>query len=675
MENNPVLRVENLKTEFNLRNRNVYAVNGVSFHINAGEIVGLVGESGCGKSVTNMSVLRLLASPPARITSGSAWFDDKDLLQCEPDGDLIRSVRGGEISIIFQEPMTSLNPVLTVGEQIAESLRLHKGMSRGEARARVIELMKMVRIPDAESRYGQYPHQFSGGMCQRIMIAMALSCEPKILIADEATTALDVTIQAQILDLLSEIAHKTGISVLIITHNLGIIARYADRIYVLYAGCVCESGSADRLFKNPKHAYTVGLLNAIPRLDDDKSRSLVPIDGIPPNLEETPTRCPFYPRCNMRVTQCEQEILPQLREVEDGHLTACFNEDVRHIVPVAEEKLTTEVREQETLLEVKELKMYFPILRGAVHKKKIGDVKAVESVSLTLKKGATLGLVGESGCGKTTVAKTILRLYKPTAGSILFDGKDLTGLSRKEMRSLRKDIQFIFQDPFGSLDPRQKIGDIIGEPLIIHNLASGDAYKSRVVELLRMVGIDPSFRARYPHELSGGQRQRIGIARALASEPKLIICDEPVSALDVSVQAQILNLLEKLQRELGLAYLFIAHDLSVVRHISDEVAVMYLGHLVETGTWQNLYDNPQHPYTKSLLSAIPIPDTDIERQRNREILKGDIPSVLNIPTGCCFHTRCPVARPECAQRTPKLLPFEENHFVSCLLVNTQATTS
>jgi len=669
-EKQPILEVKDLRTEFNLRNRNVYAVNGVSFDICAGEVVGIVGESGCGKSVTCMTVMRLLASPPSHIKGGTAMFRDINTLEGEADGAAMRSLRGGEIAMIFQEPMTSLNPVLTVGEQIAESIRIHLKMNRKDAKKRVIELFKQVHIPDAEQRYNNYPHQFSGGMCQRIMIAMALACNPKLIIADEATTALDVTIQAQILDLLYEIAKKQNVGIIIITHNLGIIARYADRIYVLYAGLVCETGTADQIFKNPQHAYTIGLLNAVPRLDDDRERALVPIEGKPPNLEAVPTRCPFLPRCSQCVPECEESGLPLMRKTEEGHYTACKNEHLTRILSTGT-CIERRMDSDEVLLSVNDVKMHFPVYKGLT-RRKAGEVKAVEGVSFEVKKGMSLGLVGESGCGKTTIAKTILRLYKPTGGKILFDGVDITNLTGRQMRRLRRDIQFVFQDPFGSLDPRQTIGDIVGESLIIHKMVkTSQEYEERVVELMDMVGIPGAFAKRYPHELSGGQRQRIGIARALACEPKLIICDEPVSALDVSVQAQVLNLLERLQRELELSYLFIAHDLSVVRHISDEIAVMYLGHIVEWGECTSVYENPRHPYTQSLLSAIPIPDPEVERERQRMLLNGDIPSVTEQLSGCCFHTRCPYAKTECAQTEPKPVMVDalHKHHAACHLIS------
>lgn len=661
-----VIDVKGLKTEFRMKRRTVFAVNGVSYHVDAGEIVGVVGESGCGKSVTQMSSVQLVAMPPGKIVEGEVMFGGKDILACEKDGEEIRAIRGSEIAMIFQEPMTSLNPVLTIGEQIAESLRLHKGMNKEQAKARVVELLKMVGIPDPESRYSQYPHEFSGGMCQRIMIAMAIACEPKLLIADEATTALDVTTQAQILETLQKIVKETKTALIIVTHNLGIVARYADRIYVMYAGRVIESGTAEQIFHNPHHAYTLGLLNSIPRLDDDRDRALVPIDGLPPNLQTPSEHCPFLPRCRQALSQCSEMGVPELEYVEEGHCSACYNKNLDTSMRKSDTERVHKEISDEPILEVKDLSMNFK-----VKSKKLGEkpttLRVLDGVNLTIRRGETLGLVGESGCGKTTVAKCILRLHNPSGGSIMFDGVDLAGMKESQIRNLRKKIQFIFQDPFGSLDPHQSIGDIVGEPLIVHKLTkTKEEYDNRVKELFEMVGLDYAMHVRAPHELSGGQRQRIGIARALASEPELIICDEPVSALDVSVQAQILNLLEKLQNEMNLSYIFIAHDLSVVRHISDRIAVMYLGKVVETATCEQLYENPVHPYTKALLSAIPIPDPEIEKSRQRQVLLGEMPSIAKRPEGCAFHPRCAYATEECAHTCPSLVTVGEKHQAACL---------
>jgi len=665
-EENKVIEVENLKAEFRMKRRTVFAVNGISYYVCPGEIVGIVGESGCGKSVTQMSSLQLIASPPGKITEGKVIFDGKtDILSLDKDGNDMRSIRGSDIAMIFQEPMTSLNPVLTIGEQISESIRVHMGLDKKAAKERVIELLKVVNIPDPESRYNKYPHEFSGGMCQRIMIAMAMSCNPKLLIADEPTTALDVTTQAQILETLQDIVRKTNTALIIVTHNLGIVARYADRIYVMYAGRVVESGTAEQIFKKPQHAYTIGLLNSVPRLDDDKTRALVPIDGMPPNLQKPSERCPFLPRCSQALPECGTNGVPELSERETGHCAACYNKNLDMTMKKSDKRVSEKKISDENILEVGNLHMAFKV-KSNQFGKKAPPLRILEGIDFNLRRGETLGLVGESGCGKTTVAKCILRLHTPTGGSVIFDGKDITKLQEAQLRHMRKKIQFVFQDPFGSLDPRQSIGDIVGEPLKVHRLVSGKSeYNKRVKELFEMVGLDYSMSTRAPHELSGGQRQRIGIARALASEPELIICDEPVSALDVSVQAQILNLLEKLQRDMNLSYLFIAHDLSVVRHISDRIAVMYLGKIVEIATCDQLYANPVHPYTRALLSAIPIPDPVVEKERRHQPLLGEMPSVAKRPSGCSFHPRCSYATKICSEQCPTLEEVDQGHFAAC----------
>jgi peptide/nickel transport system ATP-binding protein len=676
-----LLEVRNLRTEFHMEGQTVKAVDGVSFYIDEGEIVAVVGESGSGKSVTQYSGIQLIPQPPGKIVSGEVLFEGVDLLKLGPKSKELNEVRGGKIGVIFQEPMTSLNPVLTVGDQIMETLRIHLKMSKADARKRAIELIRMVGIPDAEHRVDDYPHQFSGGMRQRIMIAMAMACNPKLLIADEATTALDVTTQAQILELLRDIVKKTKTSMVLVTHNLGIVARYADRIYVMYAGEIVESGTCRQIFNNPRHPYTIGLMKAIPRLDDPKDRKLIPIEGLPPNLAYKPETCPFLNRCAFRTETCAANPAPKLREVEEHHFAACHVDVTLTSGRIAlsavqasesgetEKKPAWESKEQnEVLLEVRNLKTYFPVTKGLL-KRKVADIKAVDDVSFRIHRGETLGLVGESGCGKTTVARTILRIYDATDGQILFDGIDIASMSRSKLRPMRKHMSLIFQDPYGSLDPRQRAGNIVGEPLRIHKLCkTKEEYDQRVDELFRLVGLDPSLKDRVPHEFSGGQRQRIGIARALASNPKFIVCDEAISALDVSIQAQIINLLEDLQRQLGLTYLFIAHDLSVVRHIADRIAVMYLGRIVEIADWKTLYEQPLHPYTQALLSAVPIPDPDVEAERERIIISGDVPSLLNRPPGCAFSNRCPMATKECREMVPPLVDKGNGHGVACIKV-------
>ena len=668
-----LLQVHNLKTLFKIDDCTIHAVDGVSYHIDAGEIVSIVGESGCGKSASQLSVLQLIPTPPGKIVGGEVIFDGADLLKFKSDSSQMRGIRGGKIGMIFQEPMTSLNPVLTIGKQIIESLMLHLKMDQARARSRAIELLKMVGIPDAEQRINDYPHQFSGGMRQRVMIAMALCCNPKLLIADEATTAVDVTTQAQLLELLRKTVQQFDLALLIVTHNLGIVARYAQRIYVMYAGRIVESGTAKEIFGDPRHPYTLGLLKSVPRLDEPKGRQLIPIQGMPPSLTRRIMGCAFFPRCSRHVDACQQDSFPALEHIGGQHYVACHSaasqKDAPRISSVDDLPMAAPAARTETLLEVRNLKMHFPMIKGVL-RRKVADLHAVDDVSFTVKRGETLGLVGESGCGKTTVGRCLLRLYRPIAGEIRFEGRDIAPLSKNQMRAIRHKMQLIFQDPYSSLDPRQSAGDIVGEPLKIHRLVKGKGeYRDRVAELFQMVGLDPNLTNRVPHEFSGGQRQRIGIARALATNPSFIVCDEPISALDVSIQAQIINLLNELQDRLGLAYLFVGHDLSVVRHISHRVAVMYLGRIVEMTDCESLYSNPLHPYTRALLSAVPIPDPFVEEKRGQVILlKGEVPSLVNPPTGCNFHPRCRLAMKECAQVAPALRDAGADHLVACLRV-------
>ncbi len=661
-----LLQVDHLQTVFHTREALVRAVDDVSFTVDKGEIVSIVGESGSGKSVSMLSVLQLIQMPPGEIKGGQALFEGKDLLALKPGSEELRQVRGGKISMIFQEPMTSLNPVLTVGDQIMESVILHLGYGKKEAKARALELLELVGIPDGEERLGYYPVQFSGGMRQRIMIAMAMASNPKILIADEATTALDVTTQEQILDLLRDIVRKTGTSLIIITHNLSVVARYADRIYVMYAGNVVERGTTEELFASPAHPYTRGLLQAIPRLDGDKSRPLVAIEGMPLNPAKKDGHCPFLPRCRYAGKACREKPMPPMEDISPTHGAACWQGALEEAGKAAGgEGAFSEKNLGEVLLSVSHVKKFYPVYKGVL-RKKVADVKALDDVTFSLRAGETVGLVGESGCGKTTLAKSILCLHEITEGEILFEGKDITRLKKSAVRPLRRDIQFIFQDPYGSLDPRQTAGSIVGEVLKVNRLVSSkEEYDKRVVELFEAVGVDPALRDRMPHEFSGGQRQRLGIARALASNPRLVICDEPISALDVSIQAQIINLLIELQKKRGLTYLFIAHDLSVVRHISDRIVVMYLGKVVEVSPWQELYENPQHPYTRALLSAIPIPDPEVEKQRGRSSFQGEVPSLLNRPSGCVFHTRCPYKTERCEKEAPQLQDRGAGHLCAC----------
>ena len=663
-----LMEIKNLQTQFISEGKTVRAVDGVSMYLDEGEIISVVGESGSGKSVTQMSVMQLIQKP-GRIVGGEILLNGRDLLKLK-DSEL-QKIRGKEISMVFQEPMTSLNPVFTIGYQISETCMRHLGMNKQQARKKSIEMLKMVGIPDAETRFSYYPDQFSGGMRQRIMIAMMLAAQPKILIADEATTALDVTTQAEILNMLKDIVKKTNTALIIVTHNLGIVARYAERIYVMYAGRILEGGACKELFKAPTHPYTRGLLKAIPRLDDPKDRILVPIDGMPPNLAEKTGKCDFAPRCMYRCDRCTQEDFPQARAITEHHFYAC------HLTPaeLSEKEALLNKRERKRvdkkeiedtiILNVDHVSKVFDVTRGMM-KRKIGQVKALEDITFQVRKGETLGIVGESGCGKTTLARCILKLYEPDGGKITFKDQDFSELSKRELQKARSGISMIFQDPFGTLDPRFTVGNEIGEPLLIYKKTKGKKeYEERVDELMNLVGINPKLKYRMPHEFSGGQRQRIGVAKALASDPELIICDEPVSALDVSIQAQIINLLEGLQNRLGLTYLFIAHDLAVVKHISDRIMVMYLGRVVEIAECDDLYNDHLHPYTEALLSAIPEVDPEVEEKREQIFLKGEIPGVMKRPSGCGFYDRCPFATERCKTEKPQLVEARPNHFVSC----------
>ena len=666
---NACLEVRNLSVTFTNSVQTTTAVDGVSYAIRPGEIVSFVGESGSGKTVTQLATMQLIASPPGKIRSGEVLLDGMNILRFAPNSLQMRAVRGGSIGMVFQEPMTSLNPIKTIGSLLMESIMLHHRCAEKEAKQRAVELLEKVGIPDAEARLANYPHQFSGGMRQRIMIAIALSGDPQVIIADEPTTALDVTMQAQILELLVDVVKQTGAALILVTHNLGIVARYTERIYVMYAGRIVESGSTADIFRQPAHPYTRGLLAAIPRLDDPRDRKLIPIEGVPLNPANRPAGCPFAPRCRYARESCTQGQPPELTEIGTEHLSACVHSletldqmDASHEQP----RFSREKTVGENMLEVEHLVVRYP-LKGAFFRPK-KHVTILDDVSFAVRRGETVGLVGESGCGKTTVARSILRVIPEAQGIVRFNGVDLNTLRAGELRRERRKLQMIFQDPFSSIDPRMRASELIGEPLKIFKLVdSRAAYERRVEELFRLVGLDPAYGDRVAHEFSGGQRQRIGIARALACNPELIVCDEPISALDVSIQAQIINLLEELQQKMGLTYLFIAHDLSVVKHISDRIIVMYLGQIVEMAECEALYRRPLHPYTRALLSAVPIPDPSVEAGRRSELLTGEVPSVMNRPSGCCFADRCPHAGEECRRSRPPLREAEPGHYTACFL--------
>ncbi|NOZ53706.1 MAG: ABC transporter ATP-binding protein [Gammaproteobacteria bacterium] len=664
----PLLEVNNLKTWFDSRDQIVRAVDGVNFSIKKGETFALLGESGCGKSMTSLSLMRLVPEPAGRIVSGSVKLNGVDLLQLTELK--MQKMRGNHIAMIFQEPMTSLNPVLTIGKQIEETVTRHKKMGGYSAKKRVLELLDAVGIPDPKQRYDEYPHQLSGGMKQRVMIAIALAGEPALLVADEPTTALDVTIQLQVLELLRKLQNDTGMAILLITHDLGVVAEMADRVAVMYAGQIVEHADRQSFFSNPQHPYSKKLFDSVPAMAK-REHSLAVIRGSVPALSQQFKGCRFEPRCDYAWDICRCQV-PAWQLLDDGQGVLCHLLDPRYAsqAPDVKKQIAPVIRKQSAnhagaLLQVDGLKVHFPVTKG-LFKRTVGFVKAVDDVSLVIPKGKTLALVGESGCGKTTVGKGILQLVKPTAGCVVLDGAQLNRLKHREMRAKRRDVQVIFQDPFSSMNPRMMIADIIEEGMLAQRVG-GDARQrqQRIDQLLGQVGLAPEAKTRYPHEFSGGQRQRICIARALAVEPKLIICDEPTSALDVSVQAQILNLLKDLQDSLGLAYLFITHNLSVVEYLAHEIAVMYLGRIVEQGTVEEVIHNPLHPYTKALLSAVPTIVPDADRQVIR--LRGEMPSATQPPIGCHFNPRCANARQICRNGYPEALKISDNHRVRCFL--------
>ena len=649
----PLLRMTGLKVEFLAGGTWHPVVEDVGFDIAPGETLGLVGESGCGKTVSSLAVMGLIPKGNGRISAGEVLFQGRDLLHLEPEE--LRQVRGDQVSMVFQEPMSSLNPSFKVGDQIALAVRAHRRVSKADARERAIEVLDRVGIPDARRRLDDYPHTFSGGMRQRAMIAMALACEPRLLIADEPTTALDVTVQAQILDLLRSLKDETGMGMLFVTHDLGVVADICDRVAVMYAGQIVETAPADGLFARPRHPYTERLLASLPQRAAPGQRLPV-IPGRVPALGQMPSGCRFRNRCSWAEPACEEPVAlvgigpdstvrcRRYDELELGGATAS-TADADGPRPVG----------GEPLLVIEGLRKEFPVTSGLLRRVR-GRVKAVDGIDLTVAQGETVGLVGESGSGKSTVARLVLRLVDPTGGKVVVDGRDLAAARGRAVREARAEMQMVFQDPYSSLDPRMTVGRSVGEPLEIHQGLRGPERGQRVAALLNRVGIGSHLAGRFPHEFSGGQRQRIAIARALALEPKLLVCDEPVSSLDVSTQSQIINLLADLQDGLGLAYLFIAHDLSVVRHISHRIAVMYLGRIVEIGPADELYRRPTHPYTEALLSAIPIADPVVQRRRERIVLQGEMPSPLDPPSGCRFRTRCPYVMDICREVDPA--PFE-----------------
>ena len=671
-ESRALLSVRGLKTHLLAGETVVRAVDGVDIELRKGECFALVGESGSGKSMTALSITRLLPDS-GRIEAGEVLLAGHDLLALPEVA--MRAVRGRRVAMIFQEPATALNPVLTAGRQIVEVIERHTPFGGRAARQRALELLDAVGVPEPARRFDEYPFQLSGGLKQRVMIAGALAVDPEVLIADEPTTALDVTIQAQILDLLKKLQAERGMAVLLITHDLGIVARMAQRVAVMYAGEIVEVADKEPFFRAPRHPYSRKLFDALPS-PDKRAGGLAVIRGQVPPLTREFRACRFADRCDFTFARCREEP-PPLFALPGGEHVRCFlfapGEKPREQSKERGERReegkpfedTSPLAPHPSLLQVSDLKVHFPIRRG-VFRRTVGHVRAVDGVTFAIEAGKTLGLVGESGCGKTTVGKGILRLVDPTSGTVLFDDADLTRLKRGELRPHRKHVQIIFQDPYASLNPRMRVADILAEGMSSLGVGTDTADRARRMdELLEQVGLAPDMKSRYPHEFSGGQRQRIAIARALSVEPRLIVCDEPTSALDVSVQAQILNLLKDLQRKRGVAYLFITHNIGVVEFLAHEVAVMYLGRIVERGKVEEVLGNPKHPYTQALLSAVPTVDLASRREVIR--LQGDLPSPVNPPAGCHFTPRCPHAFEPCPKAYPGSARFSATHSAACYL--------
>jgi peptide/nickel transport system ATP-binding protein len=762
----PVLDIQNLSTHIKLTSSVVQAVGNIDLHIEAGETLGVVGESGCGKSMTGLSIMGLLP-PGGSIINGSIKLNDREIVGLKEEE--LRRIRGNDIAMIFQDPLTSLDPTKTIGYQVSEPVRLHRSASKAEALDRAVEVLNLVGLPRPKERVKDYPHQLSGGLRQRVMIAMALACEPKLLIADEPTTALDVTIQAQILNLLKDLKDRLGMAMLLITHDMGVIAGHADRVNVMYAGRVVETAEAATLFEEMHHPYTQALLASIPQLDQDARKALHAIPGLPPDLAHPPQGCRFAARCTRATDKCRSDE-PSLSGRTSDHMFSCWHpvdgpltlglidlsgpdaastgltgttaasldeaaagdkigyardasltdaetseatpqtseaQPPAVAEPVAEPATAAESATAESaaaeepavvvvaggltetadgslkvterrieaaevngngaapLLELRNLVKEYAVTSGAILQRRVASVKAVSDVSFAVPAGTTFGLVGESGCGKTTIGKLIVALERPNSGSISVNGEDVSTLHRADLRRKRRDLQLMFQDPQSSLDPRMRVGTIIAEPLAVQHLGSKRAQRERVFELLSEVGLPQNAVERYPHEFSGGQRQRIGLARALTVNPRLIVADEPVSALDVSIRAQVLNLMKRLQASHGLTYVVISHDLAVVKYMADRIGVMYLGKMVELGSGDDIYQRAAHPYTAGLIATIPVPDPTTERAKQGAAIKGELPSPVNPPSGCRFRTRCPFAQDQCAAEEPELRSFGPGHVAAC----------
>ena len=678
MDYSPLLDIQDLHTDIEIRSGVVHALSGVDLHVNPGETLGIVGESGSGKTMTALSLMGLLPQG-GRVSSGSIFLDGQDLTKMPLHAK--RKLRGTKVGMIFQDPLTSLNPTMKIGLQVCEPLRVHKKMSKKDALERAVEILKRVGMPRPEIVINNYPHQLSGGMRQRVMIAMALVCEPRILIADEPTTALDVTTQMQILDLIDELRDEYQMGVILITHDLGVVAGHTDRVAVMYAGRIVETAPTKTLFTEPKHRYTSSLMAALPERALAAGTKLFSIPGAPPSLTNLPVGCRFASRCLWAGAECVERY-PDLSG-EGFHTYSCFHPvqegdespaelqaKLEGSAPIDEAVAEPGARvvygevedTDEVLLDVKEASREYASSGSGFLKRDKGVVSAVDRVSITLKKGETYGLVGESGCGKSTMGRLIAGLEPPSGGAIELGGRDLATLKGRDAVRIHRDVQMMFQDSYAAMDPRMRIDQILAEPMSIQKTGNKRQMAERIMEIIEQVGLTEEILDRYPHEFSGGQLQRIGFARSLTLAPDLIVADEPVSALDVSVQAQVLNLMKDLQAELGLSYLFISHDLAVVQYMADRIGVMYLGRIVEEGPAKEVVENPKHPYTKALIDSIPVPDPEFSHDDQAIKLTGEPPSAVNPPKGCRFRPRCPFAGEECKMQP---LLTEETHRVAC----------
>jgi peptide/nickel transport system ATP-binding protein len=680
------LQVENLTTDIKLSRSTVHPVGNVSLQIDQGETLGLVGESGSGKSMLGLSILGLLPNG-GHITGGSIKLEGQELVGL-PESEL-RKLRGDRMAMIFQDSLSSLNPTKTIGQQVAEPVRLHRNASLREANDRVLEVLELVGLPQPKERIGDYPHQLSGGLRQRVMIAIALACDPRVLLADEPTTALDVTIQAQILRLLDDLEQRLGMATLLVTHDMGVVAGRARRINVMYAGRIVETAATEVLFSGMRHPYTQALLGSIPRLEQDNTKRLLSISGLPPDLMNPPTGCRFAARCRFATERCVVDE-PPLTGSPD-HMFACWNpvdgpaeltETVAYAAPrsaprsfepdagasgspsVAAAGAVVAQNGNRPLLEIVNVVREYPITAGIL-RRKVNSVKAVSDVTLTIHAGESFGLVGESGCGKTSLGKLIVGVEKPDSGKIKLAGDEIFTYRGTKLRKARRDLQMMFQDPFGSLDPRMRVNAILQEPLQIQRIGSRRERDDKVRRILDDVGLPSAALERYPHEFSGGQRQRVALARAMMLEPKVMVADEPVSALDVSIRSQVLNLMKLMQIERDMASVVISHDLAVVKYLSDRIGVMYLGKLVEIGTGDDIYARPAHPYTQALIKTIPVPDPAVEKAKTEVGIRGELPSPIDPPSGCRFRTRCPLAQQICAEFEPPLRRFGSEHMAAC----------